>query len=310
MPFENNARLDPSQVEDERGASPGGLGGPGLGGGSGPVIVGGGGIGLLILLVLFVLGVLNPSTGASSPAYATPGVGNATPAAGTLGTTQTIQQCQTGVDANSREDCRIVGYVNSVQDYWTGYFSQHGRQYRPAKLVLFSGSIQGGCGYASEAQGPFYCPVDKKVYLDLSFFQDLQQRFGAQGGSFAQGYVVAHEYGHHVQDLLGLLNTSSGNSLGPEGGSVRTELQADCLAGVWASHAAGTGFLTPPTSAEIADALNAAAAVGDDRIQQETQGRVAPESWTHGSAQQRQHWLETGYHSGDLNQCDTSQGQL
>lgn len=314
MPFRNNARLDPSQVEDER-RSGGMFSGPsgnlgGFGGGSGPVIVGGGGIGLLILIVILVLAVINPSGSTSDQSYSPT---YATPAAGTVGSapsSQSIQSCQTGADANTRDDCRIVGYVNSVQDYWTQYFSQRGMHYVPAKLVLFSGSIQGGCGYASEAQGPFFCPVDKKVYLDLSFFQDMRQQLGANAGSFAQGYVVAHEYGHHVQDLLGILNSDSGNSLGPEGGSVRIELQADCLAGVWANHAASTGLLTPPTDAEMADALNAAAAVGDDRIQQETQGQVTPESWTHGSAQQRQHWLETGYQTGDLNQCDTSRGQV
>lgn len=318
MPFENNARLDPSQVEDERGVGGAGFGGPGggfgglpggFGGGGGPVIVGGGGIGLLILVILLVLGVLSPSGGTSAPAYATPAAG-AVGSAPAAGSGQSIQQCQTGADANTREDCRIVGYVNSIQDYWSAYFAQHGQQYAPATLVLFSNSIQGGCGYASEAQGPFYCPVDKKVYLDLSFFQDLQQRFGAKGGSFTQGYVVAHEYGHHVQDLLGILNQNGGNRLGPQGGSVRIELQADCLAGVWANHAASTGLLTPPSSSEIADALNAAAAVGDDRIQQETQGRVSPESWSHGSAQQRQHWLETGYQSGSLTHCDTSKGPV
>lgn len=307
MPFENNARLDPSQVVDERGAGSGfgppGGGSGGMGGGGGPIIAGGGGIGVLILIALYLLGVISPSGGASAPAYATP-------AAGTLGTTTSLQQCQTGADANNREDCRVVGYVNSVQDYWNSYFSQHGTHYVPAKLVLFSSAIQGGCGYASEAQGPFYCPVDKQVYLDLTFFQDLQTRFGAQGGPFAQGYVIAHEYGHHVQDLLGILNTSSQTTLGPEGGSVRIELQADCLAGVWMNHAASTGFLTPPSSTDIADALNAAASVGDDRIQQETQGQVTPETFSHGTAQQRQHWVETGYQTGDLNSCDTSKGTV
>lgn len=291
MPFNNKARLDTGQISDRRGR---GLGTT--------VAVGGGGLGLVILIVAMLLGV-NPAdltnlTGAA-PA----------PAASTGDMTQTsslAESCQTGADANTREDCRIVGFVNSIQAYWTDEFDRQGSKYVPAKTVLFTGSTQAACGSASAATGPFYCPADQQVYLDLDFFNELQTRFGAQGGAFAEAYVLAHEYGHHVQDLIGALDKSSGSSAtGPQSASVQTELQADCLAGVWAYHATDTGYLTQVTAAEIAQSLDAAAAVGDDRIQRQSQGYVSPESWTHGSSAQRQQALKKGLQTGDPASCDT-----
>lgn len=284
MTFRNDRPLDPSQVQDVRG---GGLGGP--------VLVGGGGIGIIILIASLLLGV--DPTGILQSIDTT--------GSGTIQNGPTASDCQTGSQANERDDCRVVGFVNSVQQFWSDEFAKQGKTYAPATTVLFSQYWDSACGTAQTAMGPFYCPNDGKVYLDILFFQDLRTQLGAQGGPFAQGYVVAHEYGHHVQDLLGALSQQSSRT-GATSQSVRTELQADCYAGVWAAHAADTGYLQPPTQAEINDALDSAAAVGDDRIQKETQGRVAPDSFTHGTSAQRQHWFLIGYQTGDPARCDTS----
>jgi predicted metalloprotease len=287
--FNPGARLDPSEVVDVRGR--GGFGG-GLGGGFGrsPVIVGGGGLGLLITIALIVLnsGVLGGGTGSNT-------LGAGAPASSALA------QCQTGADANARDDCRIVGFVDSVQAYWNETFQRAGQTYQKAPTVLFTDQVDTGCGTATTAVGPFYCPNDGRVYLDLGFFDELRTKLGATGGPLAEGYVVGHEYGHHIQDLLGQLNTAG--SQGANSQSVRTELQADCYAGVWIDNAASTGLIQTPTQAQITDALNAAQAVGDDRLQQEFQGQVTPETWTHGSSAQREHWLTVGMQTGDSSAC-------
>jgi uncharacterized protein len=255
------------------------------------MLIGGGGvIGLLFLVVQLLGGGISLDGGGSTPSL------------GQLDSDLSAE-CVTGEDANQRSDCRIVAVVNSVQAYWADTVPG----YTKAKTVFYSGSTQTACGVGTSDVGPFYCSADDTVYIDLGFYDDLRTRFGAKGGPFAEAYVIAHEYGHHIEDLTGSLARarSRGNDTGPQSAGVRIELQADCLAGMWAGGAVKTGFIEELTEQDIQDGLDAAAAIGDDRIQQKVQGQVNPESFTHGTSEQRQRWFLTGYRATRVSDCDT-----
>jgi len=292
MTFNEGANLDISQV---------------TGGKSGAIV--GGGIGGLVLMLLVAFLGGNPFGGGSSSAFDLDQILTG----GSQSEALDVSHCRTGADANADDVCRIIGTVNSAQDFWTDALpAQTGRQYRPAQTVIYSGATSSPCGTASNATGPFYCPSDERVYVDASFFDELSSRFGADGGTLAQMYVVAHEYGHHVQNVLGILARGQDGRTGPLSGGVRIELMADCFAGVWAHHAAstqdaqGNTLIQPLTNADIRSALSAAAAVGDDHIQESRGGgHVDRDTWTHGSSDSRQRWFLAGYESGTVGSCDT-----
>jgi predicted metalloprotease len=274
--------------------------------GGGGLAVGGGGLGIVgvvIYLIFAVLGGGGDLGGQLAPLEDQVVGRGDTPS-------EISQECRTGADANERQDCRIVGVVNSVQAFWNGVFQRSNRQYPYADTVFFTDEVQTGCGLASSQVGPFYCPSDQHVYIDLGFFDELQSRFGAGAAPFAQAYVIAHEYGHHVQNQLGALDRIGNDRQGPESAAVRSELQADCYGGVWAAHAVESGLIEDLTQADINAGLDAATAIGDDRIQERTTGQVNPETWTHGSSEQRRRWFSRGYEQGTPSACDTFSGSI
>jgi predicted metalloprotease len=279
MQYDSGARLDRSQVTSSSGGSGGRLAVGGIGG-------------VIIVVLALVFGL--------DPAALLAGTG-----AGPQQTTSQFAQCNRGSDIEKNRDCRFVAYTNSIQAYWgramTGY--------EPTTTHVFTGQVSTACGTATSQVGPFYCPVDKVIYLDTGFFDQLVGQLGAQGGDAAEAYVIAHEYGHHISNLTGVLGEvqRSGNQTGPNSPQVKLELQADCYAGVWLANAtkAPGSPIQSLTQDDMLRAADAARTVGDDRIQEQTTGRVDRESWTHGSAAQRQQWLRQGFTSGDPDSCDT-----
>jgi uncharacterized protein len=263
---------------------------------------GGGGLGLIILLVVYLLfgGLPGGGGGGFAVDPGTGGFGQATPSDAELN------------NAPADDPAKFADFVTGdVEATWTRIFQESGQAYEKTIVVLYDDAVSSGCGNTPSTVGPFYCPLDKKVYLDLPFMEELQQRLGANG-DFAQAYIIAHEIGHHVQNLLGVMadvdqarqeNPDDANEL-----SVRVELQADCLAGIWGHSANAKGDLLEP--GDLEEGLNAAAAVGDDRIQSQSGGRVDPDSFTHGTAEQRVTWFRKGYESGDPTACDTFAGDV
>ena len=317
MRFDDNADLDTSNIDDQRGGGGGGFGG-GFGGGpplGGRVARGGGGLGVVGLIVYLLISVL----GGGNVSLPDSGGGLASP--GGLSSVQPGQQadvgtaaaaCKTGAQANSKVDCEVVADTNSLDDFWSGMFARSNKPFTPPRTVFFDGGVNTGCGQATSDTGPFYCPADQHIYIDLSFFNELQTRFGAQGGNVSRAYVIAHEYGHHIQQVLGTTNQVRAGDSGPTSGSVRLELQADCYAGVWANHAtqvptaSGKPLITDVTQQDVTAALDTASRIGDDYIQTNLGGgRVDQSQFTHGTSAQREKWWRTGYQTGDPAQCNT-----
>jgi predicted metalloprotease len=267
--------------------------------------VAGGGVGVVAIVVFLIAQFTNVDLSS-----VVGGDGGLTQIQGSGAEASPVAECRTGRDANADVDCRMEGAAESLDAYWTTESRQLGISYTTPEFYLFDGSTDTACGTASASTGPFYCPPDRALYLDTAFYDDLQSKYGSSGGPLAQMYVVAHEWGHHVQQLQGTFADTDRSGTGASSGSVRVELQADCYAGSWVGDAAttksanGETFFEPFTRTQISDALSAASAVGDDSIQERSSGHIDPDSFTHGTSEQRQRWFERGYEQGALT-CDT-----
>jgi len=309
MRFNPKSRIDRSRVTDGGGGRGGG-GGAMSGGGMqvpmpGGMKAGGGAAGLIIIILFVVVSSCLPSQDPAS--------------GGSLDASQMVNSdsgrydnCVTGADAETDDDCARVLIENSLRNYWAATLpDQTGTQLDPATLETFTGAIGTGCGQATSQVGPFYCPPDQRIYLDTSFFADvLQQQLNGPSGEFVEPYVIGHEYGHHIQNQLGTMGRVK-TQQGPRSDAVRLELQADCFAGMWTraatstTDAGGEPIILELNDQDISDAIAAASAVGDDKIQAQTSGQVTPETWTHGSAASRVKWFQVGYQQGSIDACDT-----
>lgn len=293
MSFNDGTRLDPNRIQ-RRGA--GARGGAAIGGGLG---------GLIVLVLALIFGI-DPSL---------LGLSGESPSVNEVVTDDTAQsdfneRCLTGADANEFADCRVLAVVESLDAFWADAAPRAGFDHELPGIVVFDQNTSSACGTASSATGPFYCPTDRTMYVDTTFFDSLTQ-FGFESGNLAEAYVVAHEYGHHIQNELGVFEIADRSQSGPESDTVKVELMADCLAGAWVGHAAtvpdpdtGITFLQPVTQAQLDNALAAAAAVGDDRIQETVQGEANPHTFTHGTSAQRTEAFIVGYQNGTVASCD------
>ncbi|MDO5494413.1 MAG: neutral zinc metallopeptidase [bacterium] len=284
MTFNEGIRTDPNRVKTSRA-------------GTGAAV---GGIGGIIALLIYMFTGMDLS--------GVMGGGSTQEQAG-----KDLSHCTTAEAANEHDECRMVATAESLDVLWSQALPQQANiRYQAPDFTVFEGAVNTACGQATSAVGPFYCPADQGVYLDTGFFGQLESQLGAENAPLAQMYIVAHEWGHHIQNQLGFMGQVNTRQTGPESGAVRLELQADCLAGMWVRHASstidpdtGNAFLVEPTEDQIRDALTAAAAVGDDRIQERTQGRAIPETFSHGTSEQRMRWFATGYSGGNVASCNT-----
>ena len=303
MRFNPKADISGGRVRDVGGSGGGGGGGGGmripLPGGTRA----GGGIGGLVLIILFV--VLTQCMGGGGGLPSPGGSGSQAQPEGIDTGDQRYANCKTGADADNDADCARLGVAVSLEDYWTETLpEQGGVEFAPAVINTFAGAVRTGCGEATSQVGPFYCPPDQQIFLDTTFFdQVLEQQLGGQGGDFVEPYVLGHEYGHHIQNLMGTMGQVR-TQKGADSDAVRLELQADCYAGMWTGYAEDSELLTLDDG-DIAEALDSAKAVGDDRIQQRSGQGVDPDGWTHGSSEQRMAWFTRGYEEGTLEACDT-----